>query len=206
MTEYRRGAVHIGDTLPTWMPDEDDDFLAFVKTGANAGLYVWDGMAWSTVGGGSPSAMIVLAKSSNQNVGGSNGTEIWWTWNGEDRKDAGFTHSNTVNPGRVQVDADGWYRVRFLGNVEQTGSARTTLHGILRVNGGATQRKGSVRDYTRGSGYGNCSPGLECVIQLSAGDYIEVGTRVEDTDGVYTLHTTGGEIANEENVLIIEKV
>lgn len=153
--------------------------------------------------------LIILSKSSavNQNVGGADGTEVWWTWNGEIRKDTGYTHSNAVNPSRVQVDADGWYHVRFCGNAEQTGAARTTLQGIIRVNGGATQRLGTIRDYTRGSAYGNVSPGLDTILELSNGDYIEVGTRVEDTDGVYTLNSNDGtEILNDENQLTLVKV
>jgi len=156
--------------------------------------------------GGSSTPYIILTKSNNQDVGGSNGTEVWWTWDGEDKKDAGFTHSTSSNSGRVYVSADGWYAIRFLGNIQQTGSARSTLQGIIRVNGGSTQRKGSIRDYTRGSGYGNFSPGLDCIIHLSNGDYIEVGTRVEDTDKTYTLNTNGNEIDNDENLLIVNKV
>lgn len=159
-------------------------------------------------GGSSSNPMIILTKSSsvNQNVGGANGTEVYWTWDGEDKKDTGFTHSTVTNSERVQVDADGWYQIRFVGNVQQTGSARTTLQGIIRVNGGTTERKGSIRDYTRGAGYGNLSPGLDCIKQLSNGDYIEIGTKVEDTDGVYTLSTNGAEIGDEENLLIVTKV
>jgi len=156
--------------------------------------------------GGASMPYIILTKTNNQNVGGGNGTEVWWTWNGEDKKDSGFVHSNSTNSGRVQVSSSGWYAIRFVGNIEQIGSARSTLQGIIRVNGGTTQRKGSIRDYSRGSGYGNFSPGLDCIIQLSNGDYIEVGTRVEDTDQTYTLNTCGGEIADDENLLIVSKV
>ena len=152
--------------------------------------------------------MIILTKSStvNQNVGGSNGAEVWWAWDGEDKKDTGFTHSTSTNSERVQVDADGWYHIRFLGNAQQTGGDRSTLHGIIRVNGGDTERKGSIRSYSRGSSYGNLSPGLECVMELEDGDYIELGTRVEDTDGIYTINTNGAEIEDDENLLIIKKM
>jgi hypothetical protein len=152
--------------------------------------------------------MIILTKSSsvNQNIGGANDTEVWWTWDGEDKKDAGFTHSTSVNSERVQVDADGWYQIRFIGQAMQGGANRTTLQGIIRVDGGTTQRKGSVRDYTRGSGYGNASPGLDCIMQLSNGSYIEVGTRVEDTDATYTIESNGAEIADDENLLYIIKI
>lgn len=152
---------------------------------------------------------IILTKSStvNQNIGGANNTEVWWTWDGEDYKDTDvYAHSTSVDPEKVYVLSDGWYRIRFIGQAQQGGSNRTTLQGIIRVNGGTTQRKGSIRDYTRGSGYGNASPGLECVMELSADDYIEIGTRVEDTDATYTIDTNGAEIDDDENILIIEKV
>lgn len=167
------------------------------------------GMKWAAASGGGGIVMIILSKTTdtNQDVGGANGTEVFWTWNTEVRKDTGFTHSTESNSERVQVDADGWYRIRFLGNAQQTGANRTTLQGIYRINGGSTLLNGTIRDYTRGSGYGNLSPGLEYVFELSDGDYIEVGTKVEDTDGAYTINTNDGtEITNGESVLILEKI
>jgi outer membrane murein-binding lipoprotein Lpp len=153
-------------------------------------------------------SIIILTKSSsgNQNVGGANGTEVFWSWNGQDRIDSNFEHSVTTNPEQIKVLSAGWYRIRFLGNVQTTGSARATLHGIFRINGGSTQRKGTIRSYTRGAAYGNPSPGLECIISLSANDTIEVGTRIEDADATYTINTNGAEIDDDENLLIIEKL
>ena len=152
--------------------------------------------------------MVILSKSSsvNQDVGGANDTEVWWTWDGEVKKDTGFVHSTEENPERVQVSEAGWYLIRFVGNAQQTGAARTTLQGIIRVNGGSTLREGTIRDYTRGASYGNVSPGLETIKYLAADDYIEVGTKVEDTDGVYTINSNGAEIADEANRLMITKV
>lgn len=152
--------------------------------------------------------MIILSKSSsvNQNVGGANGTEVFWTWDGEIKKDTGFTHSTSTNSERVQVDADGWYEIHFIGGAQTTGSARTTLQGIHRVDGGTTSRGGSLRNYARGSAYGNMSPGLMYTLQLSSGSYIEVGTRVEDTDTAYTINTSGGEISDDSHYLRIIKV
>jgi hypothetical protein len=159
-------------------------------------------------GGGSSITMIILSKSSsvNQNVGGSNGTEVWWTWDGEIKKDSGFIHSNVSNSSRIQVEANGWYEITFVGGTQTTGSARTTLQGIFRVNGGATSRGGSVRAYMRGSSYGNGSPGICYCLYMSAGSYIEIGTRVEDTDQTYTINTSGGEISDDCHFLCIKKV
>lgn len=157
--------------------------------------------------GGSLS-MIVLGKTSaaSQNVGGANGSETWWTWNSQVKVDAGFTHSTSVNPSRITVAADGWYEIVFIGSAQTLGSSRTTLQGIFRVNGGATSRRGTVRSYTRGAVYGNASPQLFATVQLSANDYIEVGSRVEDTDSTYTINTTGAEIDDDSHYLQIKKV
>lgn len=161
---------------------------------------------WSDApeGGSAPMAILTKSVAANQNVGGANNTEVWWTWDGYDKLDTGF--SFTATSSEITVTSAGWYQIRFVGNVEQSGAARTTIQGILRINGGTTQRKGSIRDYTRGSSYGNCSPGLDCIIELEANDVIEVGTRIEDTDATYTLSTNGAEIADDENLLMITKV
>lgn len=152
--------------------------------------------------------MIVLGKTSaaSQSIGGANGTEVWWTWNSEVKKDSGFTHSTSTNSNRITVDSDGWYEIAFVGSAQTSGSARTTLQGIFRINGGATSRRGTQRSYTRGAGYGNASPGLFATLQLSAGDYLEVGTRIEDTDQSYTISTTGAEIDDDSHYLQIKKV
>lgn len=76
--------------------------------------------------------LIILTKSStvDQNVGGANGTEVYWTWDGEVRKDGNYIHDNSTNSERVEVATDGWYNIRFIGGVENTGSARSTLQAI----------------------------------------------------------------------------
>lgn len=153
--------------------------------------------------------MIILTKSStvNQDVGGVNGTEVYWTWDGEVIKDSEFTHSTVTNSERITVGSGGWYQIRFCGNVHQAGANRTTLMGIYRIDGGTTVDAGTIRDYTRGSSYGNLSPGLDVIIQISANSYIEVGTRVEDTDATYTLNACDGtEVTDDENRLTITKI
>ena len=152
--------------------------------------------------------MVILTKSSsiNQNVGGANGSETYWTWDGETIKDDTFTHSNTTNSERVTVADDGWYEITFIGGAQTTGGGRTTLQGIHRINGGTTSRAGSLRNYTRGNNYGNITTGIMYTTQLTAGDYIEVGTRVEDTDSTYTINTNDGEISDDCHQLVIKKI
>lgn len=164
--------------------------------------------AIAALGGGSSIPFIILGKTStaNQDVGGANGTEVFWTWDSQTKTDAAFTHSTGTNPSRITVAADGWYEITFIGGAQTTGSARTTLQGIHRVNGGTTSRAGSLRNYTRGSSYGNVTTGIILTVQLSADDYIEVGTRVEDTDATYVINTSGGEISDDCHQLVIRKV
>lgn len=163
---------------------------------------------WVAASGGSSMPLAILGKTSavSQNVGGANGTEVWWTWDSQVKLDTGFTHSTTTNSERIQVDADGWYEIAFVGSAQTTGSSRTTLQGIYRINGGTTSRRGTVRSYTRGAVYGNCSPQLFATVQLTSGDYIELGTRVEDTDATYTINTTGAEIDDDSHYLQIKKI
>lgn len=155
-----------------------------------------------------PMPMIVLGKTSStsQNVGGANGTVVYWTWDSEVIKDTGFTHSTSVNSERITVAEAGRYEIAFVGSAMTTGSARTTLQGVFRVNGGTVSRRGTQRNYMRGASYGNGSPGLFCTVELSASDYIEVGTRVEDTDAAYTINTSGAEIDDDSHYLQIKKV
>ena len=37
--------MHVGDTVPDWIPDPDDDFMLFYCT-ANNHVYSWDGANW----------------------------------------------------------------------------------------------------------------------------------------------------------------
>lgn len=151
---------------------------------------------------------IILSKSSsvNQNVGGANGTECWITWDGQTLVDAEFTHSTSTNSTRVTVNQTGLYEVVFLLGAQTTGSARTTLQGVYRIDGGTTMRGGSLRNYARGSSYGNMTTGLIYTLSITSGSYIEVGTRVEDTDAVYTINTSGGEISDDCHQLVIKKI
>jgi hypothetical protein len=150
--------------------------------------------------------MAVLSKSSsvNQNVGGGNGTEVYWLWDGEIKKDSGFIHDNISNSGRLQVSTAGWYELNFSGGCQQGGSARTTAFGIFRINGGSTQRRGTRRNYSRGSSYANLTASLSCVVYLSANDYVEVGTRIEDTDSSYTINTSGSEVNDDEHTFSLK--
>jgi hypothetical protein len=160
---------------------------------------------------GQNSTVCVLGKTSavSQDCGGANGTEVWWTWNTQVIVDAaGFTHSTTVNSNRITCVNTGRYRIRFIGGCYNTGTNRATLQGIYRIDGGTTIRSGSIRNYGRGSVYGHISPQLEDIVEITAGSYIEVGTRLEDADvGTYVITAADGTvIQNTECRLIIERI
>ena len=153
--------------------------------------------------------MVILSKSStvSQNVGGANGTVAYWTWDGQTKIDSMFTHSTVTNSERVTINTTGWYEIIFRGSAQQTGSARTTLEGLYRIDAGTAIAGGTFKNYSRGASYGNISAGIHTIIQITAASYIEVGTRVEDSDGTYTITaSSGAEVLEEESVLIIKRV
>ena len=139
-----------------------------------------------------PYAHLII--SSTQNMGGSNGTVHYVLWDGTAiNVDTGFTHSTGTNPSRVQVDADGRYEIKANVSVTQGGSSRTTFMSGLRVNGSTANVRGRQRNYSRGSGYGDTSTGLNTEIDLLDGDYLEMSITVDDTDGSYTSNAVVSE-------------
>lgn len=145
-------------------------------------------------GGGFTQVAIHLPKDVTQNLGGANGTVNYVSWDATAiLKDTGFTHEDVTNPSRIQVDATGRYAVKWVVGITQGGSARTTFMSHLRVNGTTSIIRGRQRDYSRGSAYGDTSVGMFTEIDLTAGDYIECGVTVDDTDGVYTSNSINAE-------------
>ena len=135
-----------------------------------------------------------LTLTTAQNHGGVDGSVTYVEWDGtEINKDTGFTHSTVTNPSRIEVDEDGTYALTFMVGAEQGGGSRTTLKSRYRINGSTVVERGAQRNYSRGSGYGDISVGMVTELALSSGDYIEVGTEVEDTDGIYTINSIPSE-------------
>lgn len=149
---------------------------------------------------------IILAKdsSSNQDVGGSNGTVSFWTWDTVRRADTGYAYS--PGSGVVTVLKAGWYMIKFIGNVQTEGSAGTTIQGVFRLSDGVTNQGGTIKSYTRGAAYGNATPALEYPIFLDANETVEVGTMIEDSDAVYVINTSGSEIADESHLFMITQM
>ena len=192
----------ISDLVELTTLPEDDDEVAIVDTSETETKRVKMATLRAV-------PMVILSKSSSdsQNVGGVNNTITYWTWDGQTKIDGMFTHSIATNPERITVNETGWYEIIFRGSAQQTGAARTTLEGLYRIDGGTSYAGGTFKNYSRGSSYGNISAGVHTIIQITAASYIEVGTRVEDADGTYTITAPDGtEIGNEECVLIIKRV
>lgn len=166
---------------------------------------------WQSGGGGgggyvSP-PMIKLGKTSSaiQDVGGPNGTDVWWTWDNQIIIDTGFSHDAVTNSERIVITDAGRYDLLFIGHTMQGGSSRTSYQGIYRIDGGDTKTIGGISNYSRGSAYGNATPALMDTIVVTAGQYVEVGSRVLDTDAVYVTNTSGAEIDDDAHIFRIKK-
>ena len=132
-----------------------------------------------------------LGISTSQDIGGTVGLVTYINWNGTElHKDATFTHSTSTNTSRVTVNATGRYHVKATVNWDNTGANRVTLRTVYRINGGAGQWRFSQSKYSRGSIFGNVqSSDHNFEVELTDGDYIEVGSQVSDTDATYVVDT-----------------
>tara|TARA_R110000772_G_C13310332_1_gene440693 strand:- start:88759 stop:90138 length:1380 start_codon:yes stop_codon:yes gene_type:complete len=143
---------------------------------------------WVAPSGGVPFAHLTML--TVQNMGGANGTVRTANWGGTQLHiDPEFTHSITTNPSRITVVDTGRYSIYWNVGCTQTGGARTTLNSRILINGVTANALGRKHNYSRGSAYGDLSVGMTTEIELTAGDYIECQTIVDDTDATYTVNT-----------------
>ena len=156
-------------------------------------------------GGGVPWLPAILGKTSVQDIGGAAGTDTNYNWETETLIPIGFTRESWAS-GRLYVDVAGWYEIDFIANAETEGGYRTTLMGRYRLDSGANKYGGTIRGYTRGSGYGNLTFGLRTIAYITAGQYLQMGSVVEYTDGTYVINTSGTEVGAEETRLIVRRV
>lgn len=104
-------------------------------------------------------------------------------WDVETYKDAGFTHSNSVNNTRITMVEDGTYQIAASIRIYENADQRAQSVARILINGNIqAQPYGSA--YIRGSG--NSSDYWSCVvnpppIKLSAGDYVEVQIQGESS-------------------------
>ena len=144
---------------------------------------------------------IHLTKSTIQDIGGANANVTYVDWESELSTNDNFDHDNSTNPSRIEVVAAGRYELKAMISGTQGGSARTTLMTSYRIDGSTIVTRGRQRNYSRGSAYGDLSVGLNTEMDLTAGQYIELGITVDDTDAAYTINTV-----NAECELIMRKI
>jgi hypothetical protein len=123
----------------------------------------------------------------------SNGTTFDIEWDYQDHIDEDtFTHSDSVDPEQVVVEAAGRYEIKATVSVQQGGGARTTFM-LYPVVGGVEDRSGVSRNYSRGSNYGDTSMTLVTEVEADEDDVIMLRIRVDDSDGTYTHSTIAAE-------------
>jgi hypothetical protein len=100
------------------------------------------------------------------------------TWNAESKKDDIFTHDNSTNPSRIEVDVDGLYDLNVAITLEYkatTGTLRNTMLGFIRLNGTTTLKTRAQNTYLRNAESNITSTiNLHRMLDLTAGDYVEI--------------------------------
>jgi len=129
-------------------------------------------------------------KTATQNIGGTAGTTVYITWGSEIVKDTGFTHSTSTNPSRITVDNAGRYRITCNILATNGGANRFSPFLQFRINGTTAVTRGRGVSYSRGASWNAIfNTHLDTEYDLTAGQYIEIATVVNYTDGTYTVNT-----------------
>ena len=123
---------------------------------------------------------ICVLSSTNSTLTASQSTPAVLPWNVETEKDTGFTHSNSTNNSRLQVDADGTYQIQANIRMFSAGQ-RVQFVGKYLIDG-VVQSMPMGSSYIRNSG--SSSDFWTCIInpppvKLTAGQYIQVQIQVE---------------------------
>ena len=136
--------------------------------------------------------MIVLGLNDAQSLDSLTDTAI--NFNTSDIKDTGFTHSTSTNPSRIQVDADGRYKIEAQISVNgSTSNYRLTVQAAVRVNGTTTRQYIDSCYVRANTGSNESNVTVLDVVDLSDSDYIEVVVaRISATtgDGTTTANRT----------------
>lgn len=177
------------------------DTVYYVRTGAGFDIYVTDqtGTTAHKINNTAP-VQAMFGISDAQAVTSTSLTPLNLT--AEYFKDTGITHDVASNATRITVDAAGRYKLTGLIGVSDTATSnyRYGASTAIRVNGGAW-RDSIVSGYIRRTtGHNQTSIEVFDVVELAAGDYIEIGiARETTTAGAATT------LANATKVLL-EKV
>ena len=123
---------------------------------------------------------ICVLTSTNSGLTATQSTPAILPWDVETEKDTGFTHNNSTNNTRLEVDSDGTYQIQ--ANIRMFSSQqRAQFVGRYLING-VIQTMPMGSSYIRNNG--TSSDFWTCIInpppvKLTAGQYIEVQIQVE---------------------------
>ncbi len=108
-------------------------------------------------------------------------------------KDSIYVHSNSTNPGRVTVTADGFYDISATIGYDNTGADRISPRASLFKNGTEiTETRAS--SYSRGSIYGDEKAiQIKTTLELAINDYLEIYAWADQRDQTNAANTVVGE-------------
>jgi len=123
----------------------------------------------------------------------SDSTPLVIDWDVEQEKDSGFTHSNTTNPSRIQVDNDGTYQFGGLLTSEETGGAQRVQFAPKLLIDGVVQNIALATGYIRSSGASSDqwpAPFVFRPLKLNAGQYVEIQIEVDSSTAQPSFNPT----------------
>lgn len=156
------------------------------------------GLGFDTASGGSEAgSLIYLNTSTSQSVNADVFSSL--DWNVEYIKDPIFTHDNNIDSNKIYVNRSGVYEVQgFVSIVDvSTNSYRLTCSTRILINGTTPDVAGTglVSGYLRGQTSFAASLTVYGIIELTAGDFIEIQTkRVSDVSGAGTTLAYGSRL------------
>lgn len=157
----------------------------YLDTSANVYYRNVDGgTTWEALGAGATAIPIIsVGVNTAQSVDSLTDTAI--SFNTEDIKDSVFTHSTTTNPSRITVGSTGRYKVSgFISINSTTGNYRYTAQCAVRIDGTTTRQYIDSSYLRNASGSNEASITVHDVMDLTAGQYIEVMVaRINTTSG-----------------------
>lgn len=132
-------------------------------------------------GGGTPEPQSIISLSSTDvTTSIIQASASILSWDVETYKDTGFTHDNSTNNSRIEVDEDGTYEIE--ANIRMESSAQRAQFVAKILIDGVVQSQPYASGYIRNSG--TSSDFWTCVVnppplKLTAGQYVEVQIQIE---------------------------
>jgi hypothetical protein len=120
------------------------------------------------------------------------------SWNSEDIKDSGYTHSDSTNNDSITITQAGTYKI-YAAITYTTAVERANVALQILVNGTATGARGAGGYVRSESGHSDGTTIVEDYVTLSADDVIKIQTSQEAAAGTVNL-------ISGESKIIIEKL